>query len=50
MVLAQFAVADSREDAIGNFIGGADYRALKSSLGSAKRVLAICLSASHAGG
>ena len=43
MVLGLFAVADSREDAICNSVGGVDYRALESSLRSVKGVLAICL-------
>lgn len=42
MVLGLFAVADGREDAIYNFVGSADYRALESSLRSAKGVLAVC--------
>ena len=43
MVLGLVAVADGREDAICNFVGGADYRAFESSLRSAKGVLAVCL-------
>jgi len=43
VVLGLFAVANSREDAICNFVGGVDYRALESALRSAKGVLAVCL-------
>ena len=43
MVLGLGAIADGREDAICDFVGGADYRALESSLRSAMDVLAVCL-------
>lgn len=43
MVLGLVAVADGREDAICNLVGGADYRALEPFLRSAKSVLAVCL-------
>jgi hypothetical protein len=43
VVLGLGAIADSREDTICNFVGGADYRTLESSLRSAKGVLAVCL-------
>jgi hypothetical protein len=43
VVLGLFAVANGREDAICNFVGSIDYRALESSLRSAMDVLAVRL-------